>query len=206
MSDQPSSDRALKLAADIVAAHLGHNRVATDAVPDLIQSVFRTLVNIESPVQTTEAPVPAVAIRKSIFPDYIICLEDGKKLKTIKRHLMSAYGMNPDQYREKWGLPASYPMVAPNYAQQRSSLAKSIGLGRKRPSAEAAPGTDHKNSDERRPEPTVDSVFASFPAGATEPVEAKVATTVADKPKLGRGGGKVSLSQGSAIQPKAAGS
>jgi len=122
----------LALTADIVSSHFANNTVAPGDVPGVIESVYATLSKLGSPV---EAPVtrqePAVSVRASIKPDYIVCLEDGKKLKMLKRHLMTRYGMTPDQYRAKWGLPADYPMVAPNYAEQRRTLAKSIGLGTK---------------------------------------------------------------------------
>ena len=122
----------LALTADLVSSHFANNSVAPSDVPGVIESVYSTLAKLGSPV---EAPVirqePAVSVRASIKPDFIICLEDGKKLKMLKRHLMTRYGMTPDQYRAKWGLPADYPMVAPNYAEQRRTLAKSIGLGTK---------------------------------------------------------------------------
>lgn len=123
----------LALTADIVASHFANNTVAPGDVPGVIEAVYATLSKLGTP---QEAPAtkqePAVSIRSSIKPDYIVCLEDGKKLKMLKRHLMTRYGMTPDQYRAKWGLPADYPMVAPNYAEQRRTLAKSIGLGTKR--------------------------------------------------------------------------
>lgn len=123
----------LRMAVDIVAAYLSNNQVATSQIPDVIHSVFGTLADIdEAPVEVkAEAQRPAVAIRKSVTPDYIVCLEDGKKLKMLKRHLQTTYNMSPEEYRTKWGLPSEYPMVAPNYAKQRSEFAKRIGLGRK---------------------------------------------------------------------------
>jgi predicted transcriptional regulator len=135
MADQPASLDLLGLTAQIVAAHVANNEVARDSLPGLIQDVYRTLATIgkdaAAPPPPAEKPAPAVPWKKSVFPEYIICLEDGKKLKMLKRHLASAYSMTPEQYREKWGLPADYPMVAPSYAKQRSSLAKKIGLGTK---------------------------------------------------------------------------
>jgi predicted transcriptional regulator len=119
----------LGLTAEIVAAHVSKSSVASDALPSLIHDVYRTLAGVGKEAAPQERPQPAVAIRKSVFPDHIICLEDGKRLKMLKRHLKTAYDMTPEQYRERWGLPADYPMVAPNYAQHRSSLAKKIGLG-----------------------------------------------------------------------------
>ena len=106
-------------------------RVATEALPTLIQDVHRALSTLGRDTPAVEKPQPAVPVRKSVFPDYIICLEDGKKLKMLKRHLKTAYGMTPEQYRERWGLGPEYPMVAPNYASHRSDLAKKIGLGTK---------------------------------------------------------------------------
>jgi predicted transcriptional regulator len=120
------------LTADIVSAHVSNNSVSTGDLPVLIQSVFASLSGLgTAPVVVEEKQQPAVSVRSSIKPDFIVCLEDGKKLKMLKRHLMTHYGMTPDDYRAKWGLPADYPMVAPNYAEQRRSLAKQIGLGTK---------------------------------------------------------------------------
>jgi len=122
----------LQLTAQIVSAHCANNDLSADALPDLIHRVYQALSTVDAPAPAVaEKPTPAVPPRKSVFPDYIVCLEDGKKLKMLKRHLQSAYGMTPDQYRERWGLPPEYPMVAPNYAERRSALAKQIGLGRK---------------------------------------------------------------------------
>ncbi len=123
----------LALTADIVSSHFANNTVTPADVPGVIEAVYATLAKLGSPVEVPVArQEPAVSVRASIKPDFIVCLEDGKKLKMLKRHLMTRYGMTPDQYRAKWGLPADYPMVAPNYAEQRRSLAKSIGLGTKR--------------------------------------------------------------------------
>ncbi len=120
----------LALTADIVAAQLSRNNISAEALPDLIRGIYRSLAETGIEVApVSEKPVPAVAIKKSIFPDYIICLEDGKKLKMLKRHLKTAYDLTPEQYRERWGLASDYPMVAPNYAERRSTLAKQIGLG-----------------------------------------------------------------------------
>lgn len=119
--------------ADIVSAHLSNNSVAVSDVPTLIGNVHAALTALGTPDQP-EAPAqePAVSVRASVKPDFIVCLEDGKKLKMLKRYLMTTYQMTPDQYRQKWNLPADYPMVAPNYAEQRRVLAKKIGLGTKR--------------------------------------------------------------------------
>ena len=131
MSDTIKHQDLLSFTTEIVAAHLSNNSVSPQEIPSLIEKVYKTLasVNSENAQISTERPQPAVPIRKSVMPDYLICLEDGKKLKMLKRHLMTAYKMTPEQYRERWGLPADYPMVAPNYARQRSKLAKDIGLG-----------------------------------------------------------------------------
>ena len=130
-----SDINVLGLTAKIISAHVGNNQVAVDALPELIQSVWRSLTTTGPAEPAPASPTPAVPVRRSVFPDYIVCLEDGKKLKMLKRHLHTSYGMTPQQYREKWGLPADYPMVSPNYASHRSSLAKQIGLGRKPGSA-----------------------------------------------------------------------
>jgi predicted transcriptional regulator len=128
-----AEDTLLTLTADIVAAHVSNNSVAVNDLPTLIQNVHGALSGISSAGSPPEPkPEPKVSIRSSVKPDYIVCLEDGKKLKMLKRHLMTHYNMTPDQYRQKWGLSGDYPMVAPNYAEQRRKLAKSIGLGTKR--------------------------------------------------------------------------
>jgi predicted transcriptional regulator len=135
-----SNEDVLGLTSQIVSAHVSHNTVAPDALPSLIQEVYRTLVNIgKQPVQA-EKPTPAVPVKQSVRQDRIICLEDGKSFSMLKRHLMTDHKLTPQQYREKWDLPREYPMVAPNYAQTRSALAKKIGLGRKggRPAKRAA--------------------------------------------------------------------
>ncbi len=128
-----SNEMLITLTSDIVAAHVSNNSVAVNDLPNLIQNVHSALSGISRTGAAPEVkPEPKVSIRSSIKPDYIVCLEDGKKLKMLKRHLMTHYNMTPDQYRQKWGLSSDYPMVAPNYAEQRRTLAKSIGLGTKR--------------------------------------------------------------------------
>ena len=122
----------LELTTEIVAAHVGNNPLPLADLPKLIQEVYRTLTSIGTEPAAPERPRPAVAVKRSVFPDYLVCLEDGKKLKMLKRHLKTAYNMTPEEYRERWGLPPDYPMVAPNYAKHRSHLAKKIGLGTKR--------------------------------------------------------------------------
>ena len=139
MSDNAADTRLLELTAKIVSAHVSHNAMQSDALPALIRSVFATLSGVGRAAEPVAALVPAVPIKKSVFADHIVCLEDGKKLKMLKRHLATAFQLTPQQYRERWGLPADYPMVAPDYASRRSALAKQIGLGR-RP-AEPAPPT-----------------------------------------------------------------
>jgi predicted transcriptional regulator len=128
-------DELLKFASDIVAAYVSNNPVPVSEIPGIIKSVHTTLGGLSSgiPGEAATALKPAVPVKKSITPEYIICLEDGKKLKMLKRYLRSRYDLTPEDYRAKWGLPAEYPMVAPNYAAQRSEFAKKIGLGRTAP-------------------------------------------------------------------------
>jgi predicted transcriptional regulator len=127
-----SGEELLRLGAGIVAAYVSRNTVSAEAVPDIIRTVHQTLEGITrgAPVAVEERPKPAVSIGKSVQHDYIVCLEDGKKLKMLKRYLRSRYNMSPDEYRRRWGLPPDYPMVAPAYAARRSAFAKQIGLGR----------------------------------------------------------------------------
>ena len=127
------NETLITLTADIVSAHVSNNSVAVNDLPVLIQNVHSALSQLGARAEEPEVkPEPAVSIRSSIKPDFTVCLEDGKKLKMLKRHLMTHYQMTPDEYRQKWGLNSDYPMVAPNYAEQRRSLAKKIGLGTKR--------------------------------------------------------------------------
>ncbi len=127
-----SSNELLVLTTEIVSAHVANNTVSLADLPQLIQQVYGTLAGIGgAPASIGARPQPAIAVKKSVTPDFIICLEDGRKLKMLKRHLKTAYNMTPEEYRERWQLPPDYPMVAPNYAKQRSSLAKKIGLGTK---------------------------------------------------------------------------
>ncbi|TPK41269.1 transcriptional regulator [Mesorhizobium sp. B2-5-4] len=145
MADE--TDTLIKLTADVVSAYVSNNPLPVSSLPDLIQSVNSSLSKVGQPAEPEKpALTPAVNPKRSVFPDYIVCLEDGKKFKSLKRHLNVHYGLAPDEYREKWGLARDYPMVAPNYAASRSELAKSIGLGRK-PAAQAAPA---KASAKRR--------------------------------------------------------
>jgi predicted transcriptional regulator len=129
--DKAAHSELLSLTADIVASHVSNNSVAIGDLPNLIQQVYATLAGIGQPKAEPVAarPQPAVPVKKSITPEYLICLEDGKKLKMLKRHLKTAYDMSPEEYRARWDLPPDYPMVAPNYAEQRRDLAKKIGLG-----------------------------------------------------------------------------
>jgi len=134
MADNEGAD-FIELTADIVSAYVSNNSVPASDLPALISEVHSALSRViggAAPVVQVEAPKPAIPVKKSITADYLICLEDGKKFKSLKRHLMTHYDMTPDQYREKWNLDPSYPMVAPNYAAARSQLAKKMGLGRKR--------------------------------------------------------------------------
>jgi predicted transcriptional regulator len=130
MSEHLRNPELLGLTARIVAAQLSNNPASPSEVLTLIQQVYKTLAEVGREQAQPARPEPAVPVSKSVFADHIVCLEDGRKLKMLKRHLMSAYNMTPQQYRQRWGLPAAYPMVAPSYAKQRSSLAKKIGLGR----------------------------------------------------------------------------
>ena len=125
------------MTVDIVAAYVSNNSMPANEVPEVINTVFSSLSGVEGggSEQAAEPAKPAVNVRRSITPDYLICLEDGKKLKMLKRHLKSAYDMTPEEYRAKWNLPADYPMVAPNYSAERSNFAKKIGLGRKKEKA-----------------------------------------------------------------------
>lgn len=144
-----TKEMLVTLTSDIVSAHLSNNSVTVDAVPELITSVYSALASLgEKPAPEEERPQPAVSIRSSVKPDYIVCLEDGKKLKMLKRYLRTNYDMSPEEYRARWNLPADYPMVAPNYAETRRDLAKKIGLGRPN-AASAAP----KKARAKKPAP-----------------------------------------------------
>jgi predicted transcriptional regulator len=134
MPDNMNSPNYVELAADIVSAYVSNNSVATSDLPSLISDIHSALMRISNGVVEAPSEVlkPAVPVKKSITPDYIICLDDGKKFKSLKRHLRTQYNMTPEEYRERWNLPAEYPMVAPNYAQARSQLAKKMGLGQQR--------------------------------------------------------------------------
>jgi predicted transcriptional regulator len=134
MSDNASGGGYIKLTADIVSAYVSNNSVPSSDLPALINQVHSALSRVSSgQIEiSSEPPKPAISVKKSITPDHIICLEDGKKFKSLKRHLRTQYNMTPEQYREKWGLPPDYPMVAPNYAAARSHLAKQMGLGQQR--------------------------------------------------------------------------
>jgi predicted transcriptional regulator len=156
MVDTNNRQELLSLTTEIVASFAGNNAVAIVDLPALISSVFATLrdAGTEKVEQAVEAPVPAVPVKRSIHNEFIVCLEDGKKLKMLKRHLSSRYNMTPDDYRKRWGLPKDYPMVAPAYAAQRSALAKEIGLGRKAApaprAAEPAPAKPMRRAGGRR--------------------------------------------------------
>jgi predicted transcriptional regulator len=142
VTNEADSHNYIDLAADIVSAYVSNNSVPLAELPALIGSVHAALSQVTSPAPVAKAeqpPTPAIPVKKSVTPDYIICLEDGKKFKSLKRHLRTRYDMTPDQYRARWGLPADYPMVAPNYAAARSELAKSMGLGAQRRKTAPAP-------------------------------------------------------------------
>jgi predicted transcriptional regulator len=129
-----SRQTLLRMATDIVSAYVGQNQVAAAEIPDLIQNVYGALGGLVHDGERSQAaaPRPAVPVRRSVTPDFIICLEDGRKLKMLKRHLRTTFNMTPEEYRSRWNLPSDYPMVAPNYAKRRSDFAKKIGLGRSR--------------------------------------------------------------------------
>lgn len=147
--NQPKTphEQLLKMSTQIVTAYASYNPLPAERLPEVIDTVYRTLAELDGGSAKPQPAKlrPAVPIRKSVTPDHIVCLEDGRKLKMLKRHLWTAYGLTPDQYREKWGLPADYPMVAPNYADQRSRFAKEIGLGR-RPKAARRDGRTSRAS------------------------------------------------------------
>ncbi|MFP4362128.1 MAG: MucR family transcriptional regulator [Alphaproteobacteria bacterium] len=133
MTEKMSQNELLALTTEIVSSHVSNNTVPVSDVPDLIKHTYASLAGLGQPAEEEQAekPTPAVPIKRSVTDDYIVCLEDGKKLKMLKRHLKTRYNMTPDEYRKRWGLSEDYPMVAPNYAKQRSNLAKKIGLGTK---------------------------------------------------------------------------
>ena len=135
MTSSNSVSDFIELAADIVSAYVSNNSVPSSDLPHLISDVHNALMRVGAgvaPELPSEPQKPAISVKKSVTPDYIICLEDGKRFKSLKRHLRTQYNISPDQYREKWGLPPEYPMVAPNYAEARSRLAKEMGLGQQR--------------------------------------------------------------------------
>ncbi len=134
MAENSSDNLYIELAADIVSAYLSHNSVASGEIPNLINQIYAALKRVSAGQGATaaEPPKPAVPVKRSVTPEYIVCLEDGLKFKSLKRHLRTRYNLTPDQYREKFGLPPDYPMVAPNYAAARSKLAKDMGLGQQR--------------------------------------------------------------------------
>ncbi|KLI63495.1 MucR family transcriptional regulator [Aurantiacibacter marinus] len=129
--ESDTNEMLITLTADIVTAQVANNSVESDTIPALIQNVYAALSSLGEEDRVEERPEPAVSVRASVKNDHVVCLEDGKKMKMLKRHLMTDHGMTPDEYRERWNLPADYPMVAPAYAEKRRELAKKIGLGRK---------------------------------------------------------------------------
>jgi predicted transcriptional regulator len=130
--EKASAGDLLRMTAEVAAAYVGNNSLPASQLPDVIRTIYSSISALDGGASSVGNGLkPIVPVKKSIAPDYIICLEDGKKLKMLKRHLRTSYGMTPEEYRIKWGLPADYPMVAPNYAAQRSAFAKKIGLGRK---------------------------------------------------------------------------
>lgn len=183
MSDTRSDQNVVEMAAEIVSAYVRNNSVPVSELPTLLQSVHESLGKIlggSKPEAAKEPPQPKVPVKKSITNDYLVCLEDGKRFKSLKRHLQSAYGMSPQEYRDKWGLPKDYPMVAPAYANARSELAKTMGLGRKAgvPAPEAA-GPDAAAGPE--PELALPEPDAAEAAKPDEP-----GAEPAKKPRRGR--------------------
>jgi predicted transcriptional regulator len=134
MSDSAGDGTYIQLTAQIVSAYVSNNTVPSEEIPSLINQVYSALIRVSGghAVAPAEPLKPAVSVKRSITPEYLVCLEDGKKFKSLKRHLRTQYGLTPEKYREKWGLPSDYPMVAPNYAAARSQLAKQMGLGQQR--------------------------------------------------------------------------
>ena len=188
MTEIDQNKALLGLTAEIVSAHVKNNAVATTELPLLIEKIYLALRDAgqaaasvpaykEARPEPLERPAPVVAPKKSVFPDYIICLEDGRKLKTLKRHLRSTYNMTPEQYREKWDLAADYPMVAPNYAEHRSLLAKQLGLGRKPAAAVAV--ADAPQLDLTPPKAAEEPAPRPAPA-AREPAPQPIRETVAE--------------------------
>ena len=131
MPEEESGNELLGLTEKIVSAHVGNNAVSSADLPDLIRAAYGALKNVSAPGETAPTPKPVVPIKRSVTPNYIVCLEDGRKLKMLKRHLRTTYNMTPEEYRVRWGLPPDYPMTAPNYAKQRSEMAKKFSLGKK---------------------------------------------------------------------------
>ena len=131
MANQENRSELLELTSEIVAAHVSNNTLSVNDLPQLIRDVYATLETVGTGNKALDPLTPVVPVRKSVTPEFLVCLEDGKKLKMLKRHLKTSYNMTPEEYRQKWNLPRDYPMVAPNYAKQRSDLAKEIGLGKK---------------------------------------------------------------------------
>ena len=129
--ERPSSGEVLRMTADVVAAYVGNNPLATNDLPEVINTIHASLADLDSDGDNAKPPKPAVPIRRSVTPEFIICLEDGRKLKMLKRHLRTSFNLTPDEYRARWQLGPDYPMVAPNYAKRRSEFAKKIGLGQK---------------------------------------------------------------------------
>ena len=137
----PDQSNLITLTADIVAAHVSNNNVAISDMPQLVQRVHDALSSLGTEDEAPKAKTPVVSMRASIKPDYIVCMECGRKQKTLRRHLMTAHGMTPEQYRKDYGLPDTYPLTAPNYSERRRQMAMAIGLGRKRDPAAAGAGT-----------------------------------------------------------------
>lgn len=171
--DQQNKTDLVSITADIVAAYVSNNPVPVAELPKLIGDIHVALQNVGTPVAEPAVKLePAVSIRKSVTPDYIICLEDGKKFKSLKRHLSTHYDLSPEEYRQKWSLPVDYPMVAPNYAAARSALAKAAGLGRK-PAAREAAKVEKPKRMPRAAAATVTAAAAKSPVKKTRKAAAK---------------------------------
>jgi predicted transcriptional regulator len=151
--ESPEQDITLECATSIVAAYVANNTIPKENLPGLILDTISALARVKQPEAPVEELKPAAPIKRSVQPDHIICLEDGKKFKSLKRHLMTHYNMTPDDYRQKWGLPADYPMVAPNYALARSELAKKMGLGRREEAVASAETASSAAKGKKAPAP-----------------------------------------------------
>ena len=181
-SETDMTETLITLTSDIVAAHVSNNSVGVEDVPALINNIYSALAGLGSGgAQTQAPPEPAVSVRSSVKPDYIVCLEDGKKLKMLKRHLMTHYNMTPEQYRQRWNLPSDYPMVAPKYAEKRRELAKKIGLGRKPAAKSATPAAAKKAPAKKAPAKKASATKAAAKPAAKAPAAKRTRAKAAPK-------------------------